>query len=325
MRQPIRLLLALAMLGLMLALVLGATGCYTTPQAGEIGVVRNGGPFDNHNIRQIVDNGSGNTWPGWYSSTHYYPVDTQQRFFKMETCAGNDGRVCRGADAPAVTVPTSDGVEVRIEGTFYLNTVFNNSKQGRTALKSFDTQFATRTFNGRHAYDGTGGWSAFLGAIVEPIVANNLREVVAGTGCADLVSSCALVQNSSTAKTLDPQKLKSKNNQSNVARIQQAVEAGLSQDLKQTLGRDYFKNIKFNLKVVELPSQIQSAINEAQSAFAEVSKSQAKVQQARKDRQANIIRQQGYGRCRSCARQDENRSIPPSIKTYAPGAGLAVR
>lgn len=161
MRQPIRLLLALAMLGLMLALVLGATGCYTTPQAGEIGVVRNGGPFDNHNIRQIVDNGSGNTWPGWYSSTHYYPVDTQQRFFKMETCAGNDGGVCRGADAPAVTVPTSDGVEVRIE--------------------------------------------------------------------------------------------------------------------------------------------------------------------ARKDRQANIIRQQGYGRCRSCARQDENRSIPPSIKTYAPGAGLAVR
>jgi hypothetical protein len=52
-----------------LAAVAGMTGCTTKPEAGEIGVVRNGGPFDNHNIRQIVPNGSGTTWNGWWSST----------------------------------------------------------------------------------------------------------------------------------------------------------------------------------------------------------------------------------------------------------------
>src|SRR3954447_16306772 len=127
------------------------TGCYTKPEAGEIGVVRNGGPFDNHNIRQVVPNGAGNTWNGWWSTTHYYPVDSQQRYFRFATC---DSGACPGADALAITVPTRDGVDVTIEGPFYLNTVFDASPQGAESLKAFDTQFATRTFDGKHAYDG---------------------------------------------------------------------------------------------------------------------------------------------------------------------------
>jgi len=50
--------------------VFGATGCMATPEGGEVIVVRNGGPFDDKQIRQVVPNGSGNTWVGFFSEAH---------------------------------------------------------------------------------------------------------------------------------------------------------------------------------------------------------------------------------------------------------------
>ena len=40
--------------------------------------------------------------------------------------------------------------------------------------------------------------------------------------------------------------------------------------------------------------------------------------------EANRIRQRGYRDCPACARIDELKAIPPSVRTYAPGAGFAV-
>jgi hypothetical protein len=304
--------------------IVGTTGCMTTPNAGEIGVVRNGGPFDNHNIRQVVPNGSGNTWNGWFSSTHYYPVDSQQRFFKMERCYGQDK--C-DADAAAVTVPTSDGVEVTIEGTFYLNTVFNNAKGGVAAVKAFDTQFATRTFgsDGQHAYDGNGGWASFLGAIVEPIVVNNLRETVAGVQCAELVSSCALVQNQTGDAEAAAKLVTGKNNAANVARVQDAVSTGLANDLDSTLKRRYFGNIAFKLNRVVLPGKVQNAINDAQSAFAAVSQAQARIRSAQADAEANAARQAGYDKCQTCARIDAIKALPRGLTALGGNFALAVK
>jgi hypothetical protein len=303
--------------GLLAGMVLvGAPGCMTTPDAGEIGVVRNGGPFDNHQIRQVVPNGSGNTWNGFYSKTHYYPVDSQQRFFRMGS--GDN------ADSPPVTVPTSDGVEVTIEGTFYLNTVFNNGKPGKAAVEAFDTQFATRTFgpDGLHAYEGNDGWSAFLSAIVEPIVVNNLRDTVAGVSCSQLVSSCALVQNQSGK----PAELVSgKNNQANVASVQQAVSKGLAVDLNQTLKRRYFGNVTFKLSRVVLPPKVQNAINDAQSAFAEISRAQAKIQSAKADAAANEERQHGYNSCPTCARIDAIRALPRGLTALGGNFAVGVK
>jgi hypothetical protein len=313
---------AIVMAGGLLA-CLSLTGCYSKPQGGEIGVVRNGGPFDNHNIRQIIPNGAGTSWNGMFSSTHYYPVDSQQRFFRMASCPTDSG-ICKGADAEAVTVPSADGVDVTIEGTFYLNTGFNDSPGGEATVKAFDTQFATRTFgDDLHAYDGNDGWSAFLAAIVEPIVVNNLRETISGVTCADLVSSCALVQNS-TAK-VSAQQLAGKNNQSNVSRIQETVEKALATDLGSTLGRAYFKNIKFNLARVVLPSSVQTAINRAQSAFASVSQAQARVRSAKLESQANEQRQAGYRKCPTCARIDAIKALPPGLTALGSGFAVGVK
>lgn len=318
----------------LLGTVLGTTACASTPQSGEVGVVRNGGPFDNHNIRGIIHNGSGYTWTGFGSSVHYYPTSQQQRYYKAEACYGTNDDNCT-ADRGPYKVQTKDGVDLGIEGTVYLNTTFDGSSKGDTALKDFDTQFATRTFNdGKHAYDGNSGWSAFLGAIIDPIASNNLRDVGSGLECAQFVSSCSLVQNQGTGSK--PVKVTNKNNQSNLATVQDAVSNGLNTDMVTNLGGRnhtvYFDNIKFVITKVDLPNQVQAAIDQAQASFAQVSRvnaqvaqAQAQVQVAKQQKLINQQKQQGYNACHSCQIQDEFRALPKGLQTYAPGGSFAVR
>ena len=77
MKKP--LLLVLAVFAVM------ATGCGASGNPGEIGVVRNGGPFDNTNIRQILPVGAGWTWVGFNSTVHFYPASNSQRIYRIST------------------------------------------------------------------------------------------------------------------------------------------------------------------------------------------------------------------------------------------------
>lgn len=308
------------------------TSYRSTPGPGEIGVVRNGSAllwapdwFDNHKIRGIVENGSGNVAIGLGSEVHYYPVSEQQRFFSMKTCYDKEDKnhtnpeVCPGADGLAIQVPTSDGVEATISGTFYLNTAFDNSEEGKKTLEAFDEQFSTRTFEGKHPYEGTDGWKHFLAAIVEPIIQNNMRQTVSGIQCAELVSSCALVQNTGSQGFAAI-----KQGEANVQQVENSINEHLTSDLESTLGEKYFQNVQFRLSKVELPLKIQEAIDSAQAAFARVSESQAAVKKSQYEARANEIRQQGYNKCPTCAAIDQTKAIPPSVHVWAPGSKAAI-
>jgi regulator of protease activity HflC (stomatin/prohibitin superfamily) len=281
---------------------------------GQVAVVRNGGPFDNRNIRQVIQPASGLTWIGWDSSAHKYP--SQQRFYTITSDA-------KAGDRPGVDVvhtPSSDGVDMGIEGTLY----FTLNLDEKT-LRDFDNKFGTRTFtatdgNAYHAFDGDKGWSAFLDQIIRPVIDNDLREQVANFRCSELVSSCALVQNSGSSSVTTT----GSTNNSNIAAVQNAINTSLAQDLQSTLGDKFLINLRFNLVRVTLPDNVQAAVDKAQAAFAAVSESQAKVAQAKADAQANEIRQEGYSKCPACATIDEMKAIPPTVTTFAPGSGFAI-
>jgi regulator of protease activity HflC (stomatin/prohibitin superfamily) len=281
---------------------------------GEVAVVRNGGPFDNHRTRQVIDPASGLTWIGWWSQIHKYPA--QQRFY---TITANSGRGERpGVDV--VRTPTSDGVDVGIEGTLYFQLTLEHN-----ALRTFDDKFGTRKFRGldgviRNAYDGDDGWSGFLDQIVRPVIDNDLREQINNFRCADLVSSCALVQNAGGKVNA----VRTGSNNGNIAKVQDAINSSLATDLAQTLGGQFFTGIRFNLVRISLPAKVQAAVDDAQAAFAQVTQAQARVQSARADAQANRIRERGYKDCPACAQIDELKAIPPSVQTFAPGAGFSV-
>jgi regulator of protease activity HflC (stomatin/prohibitin superfamily) len=292
-------------------------GGYVKTDAGHIAVIRNGGPFDNNKIRQIIDPASSRTWAGFHSKEHDYPA--QQRFYTISANSSEGER--SGVDV--VKVPSQDGVDLGIEGTIYFTLNLDHD-----ALTQFDNKFGTRTFRGqddsvKHAWDGDQGWADFLDAIVRPIIDNDLREQIGSFRCAELVSSCALVQNTSGLTAEQIAKLGS-NNGANIAAVQKSVNASLTEDLSQTLGGEFFTNVTFRLSRATLPDNVQSAVNDAQAAFAGITQAQAKVAQAKAEAAANEQRQHGYQQCPACAAIDELKAIPSNVTTFAPGAGFAI-
>jgi hypothetical protein len=291
---------------------------------GEIAVVRNGGPLDNNQVRQVVDPASSLTYTGLFSQVHKYPA--QQRFYTITATGGGD----RGG-VDVEHDPTSDGVEVGIEGTIYF-TLTND----HDALARFDDKYGTRTYVGvdhdaHAAWDGDDGWNAFLDQIVRPVISNDLRQQIGDFRCQELQAACALVQSGATASTtatpaaaaLFNGKAGAQNNV-NIQKIQNAINTSLEQDLNTTLGGPFITGVRFSLAHVTLPAKVQASIDDAQAEFAAVSKSQAKVAQAQADARANESRQDGYSKCPACATIDTLKAIPPTVTTFAPGAGFAI-
>jgi regulator of protease activity HflC (stomatin/prohibitin superfamily) len=319
-RQPRpgrRRLLLVAVLAV-LAVVLGSSAfgsAVTKTQAGEVAVVRNGGPLDNNRIRQIVQPASSLTWIGLFSTKHTYPA--QQRFYTITADASRGDRT--GVDVE--NLPTADGVEVGVEGTVYfsLNT-------DPAILRTFDDKYGTRRYRGvdgtyRYAWEDDDGWSTFLDQIVRPVISNDLREEVGNFPCSELQASCALVQNGGSAQAVNA--VAGKGNL-NIAKIQDSINTSLAQDLTSTLGGGFIIGVRFNLAKITLPTRVQEAINQAQAAFAGVTEAQAKVQQAKAEAQANTQRQLGYQACPACAQIDTMKAIPPTVTTFAPGSGFAI-
>lgn len=286
---------------------------------GEVAVVRNGGPFDNNKIYKVIQPASGLTWTGMFSDLHRYPA--QQRYYTITADPGRGDR----AGVDVVNVPSSDGVAMGVEGTVYFTLNLDDA-----ALKEFDNKFGTRTFavTGKkgerlHAWESDEGWSAFLDSIVRPVIDNALRIQVNNFRCAELVSSCALVQNQIASQTPATDLTNGQNN-TVIAKVQAAINSTLATDMQEMLGGKFFEGIKFNLSKVELPKAVQDAVNKAQAAYAAVSESQAKVKQAEADALANQKRQEGYNACPACAQIDIIKALPPGVTTYAPGAGTSV-
>jgi regulator of protease activity HflC (stomatin/prohibitin superfamily) len=318
-RGPIIRAAVLALVVVATAVIVGIIGLSTgfdKTQGGEVAVVRNGGLLDNHKVRQVIEPASSLTWTGLWSTSHKYPA--QQRFYTITSDAGRGDR--SGVDVE--NDPTADGVEVGIEGTVYftLNT-------DQTILKQFDDKYGTREYRGldgtlRHPYGDDEGWSSFLDQIVRPVISNDLREQIGDFRCAELQASCALVQNSNGSVVKTPAGGGQSN--FNITKIQNSINTSLAADLTSTLGGDYIVGVKFNLAKITLPTELQTAINRAQAAFAAVTEAQARVASAKADADANAQRERGYRDCPACATIDTLKAIPPTVTTFAPGSGFAI-
>jgi hypothetical protein len=151
-----------------------------------------------------------------------------------------------------------------------------------------------------------------------------LRQEVGNVECADLVASCSLAANSSAqaaaAAVIDP----NANGNQTINQVQAAVNEAFTKDVDDVLGVAILTNPRFVLSKVDLPQNVQDAINQAQAAFAGVTESQAALQRAQIDAQADAARQGGYDSCPTCAQIDIMQALPEGLTTYAPGAGLAV-
>lgn len=290
-------------------------GAFDSIDGGHIAVLRNGG-LSNQNIRGFLDPGAGMSWTGFFSTEHVYPA--QQQVYTISS----DAKQGSTPTSDSIDVPSSDGVDITIDGSLYYSLDTHHA-----VLSQFDNQYGTQVYswNGKalHPYDGADGWDAFVNAVVRPTLQNELRTAMAQVTCADVDAACALVKNSTTPQTAAQVALGAANN-GNLGRIQGQINSELATDLKTQLGGTYLTNLRFTISTVTLPSTVQSAIDSAQAAFAQVSTAQAKVNAANLQAQANEITQRGYAQCPACAIIAEEQALPSGITTYAPGAALAV-
>jgi hypothetical protein len=300
---------------------------FTSTDSGVITVIRNGGWFDNKQVRQvdghpqILPPGSSITWIGAYSTEHPYP--STQRYFKVSSRPDADSN-------EVINVPTRDGVTVGVEGTFYftLNT-------DPAVLAQFDDRYGTRTYPAPtrdepdrrlHAWEGDEGWTAFLNATLGNLVQNDLRREIAKPTCVDLIASCALAQNAAGTDAAAAIAAAQANPTAadKLTAIQDGVNTQFANDVTADLGGAYFTDIRFVISKIALPDNVQNAINDAQAAFAAVTKAQAGKAAAEIDAQTNATRQNGYNACPTCADIDRLKALPNGLTTYAPGGAYAV-
>ena len=290
-----------------------AIGSFDTIDAGHIAVLRNGG-FANQNIRGFLTPGSGMTFTGLYSTEHIYPAQQQVYTISADPAQGQTDT------ADSIDVPSSDGVEITIDGTLYYSLNLNHA-----ALAQFDDDYGTQTYqwNGGalHPYDGADGWNAFINAVVRPTLQNELRTAMSSVSCADVDPACALVKNSTNSSAAA---VASSSSDGNLTNIQNTINKELATDLENQLGGQYLTGLRFTISTVALPSGVQSAIDSAQAAFAQVSTAQAKLNAATLTAKADETTQQGYSACPVCGVIAEEQALPSGITTYAPGGSVAV-
>lgn len=180
-------LVALGLFALIVA-CMGFMSLESSP-SDRVTVCRNGGPFDDNRVRQIIDPGEGPTLTGLNTDCFSYPVST-----RIYTASSDDG-----ADGPALACTTSDavGIKMAVSVRFTLNTeshdlitdefneVLNrydaHSDEGwdrllqDTIRRELDSQVerTCRDFEGREMASGGEALQA-----VQTALASNLRERV---------------------------------------------------------------------------------------------------------------------------------------------------
>jgi regulator of protease activity HflC (stomatin/prohibitin superfamily) len=273
--------------------------------SGHVGVVRNGGPWNNRRIRQILMPSQGLTWAGLFSqSPREYPASKVVLFY---TITGDPDRGSRlGVDS--VQVPTRDGVQVGLEGTVFFRFM------GETdigLLKRFDQTFGTRRFpvagTDRSLYPWQGpeeGFSAMLDSVFRPVLDNNMRAEVGAFECADLVASCSLIRRVSGST---PNRARTN---ANIAKIESRISHSLATDLAKTLGGAYFRSIRVRIARVMLPANVQGEVNSVQQQYVAVNGARAALKGARYQAQRNELLARAYNGSPALAKIDEIKAAP---------------
>jgi hypothetical protein len=292
--------IALGLAGL--ALLLFVSGARVVRQdIGHVGVVRNGGPFDNRSIRQVLMPGSGVTWAGWFSQKpHEYPA---RGVVLLYTVTGDPGRGHR-REVDVVTVPTREGVQVGVEGTVYYHFVGEGNLD---LLRRFDKTFGTQTYSdggpASRPYDGDSGFHTMVENVFRPVLDNDLRREVGVFRCAELVTACQLVRRVKHRPG-------ARGSIENAALIERRINRSLEDDLAEALGGRYFVNVHFRLVRVTLPLAVQNAVTDAQAGSARVHVAKQRLRQGRYEARRNALLAKVYNESPALANINAIRAAP---------------
>lgn len=267
------------------------TGCmsnYKKPAPGKIQVVR-GDDVRSSEIKDILCPNQKAEDVGFDVTVRSYHESGSRRYYLITTDEGAGDRP--GPDQ--VPVQTADGMTVYVEGEFAFNTNFDCSKDGKELLREFDQQYGNRAYpilgkgDGTDAgpsakvWQGTDGWLAFLDInFRRKAVDGAIREVMQTYTCAQLNPACAAVENGQTGSTLaDPEQgrraleLRQK--------LEEEIVTLVNEKLEEALGNEYFTVTHFEISYINLPTNVQKAVDASQAAYAGLAETRANIERQR--------------------------------------------
>lgn len=318
-------------------------GAFQGGDTGHVGVIRNGGPFDNKDFRGLLPPNAGPTWIGLNSTVRDYP-STERWDNIVPGAEGADPAAGDTLLQDAYRTSTRDGVPVGLRTQFKYDV-----NQDEKVLAKFDQDYGQRTYpvpgteDRKEVSDGDDGFAAWLVGQVRPVEEASLREIIANYNCTDFDTKCVYLKSAASANS-DPEALARQlqaapPNSQVFQQVSDAVARQMETKLPSILGGPYLINVRVLFTGVDLGASSEATILRVQQAGAgaaqaradaakEVANAQGRAAVALADAQANENRQRGYVNCPVCAQKELIAAqgeamghLPQSLQTYIPGAG----
>lgn len=236
------------------------SACSTVPQ-GEVGFVKGGGPLDGSRKKvkgDLVDPGLHIT--GTWDGMDTYPAYKTLRFQDFD-----------------VSITTVDGKKVKVKGQIGFRFV---GEKDPSLARDFATGLGARKYDGHTPGDGGGeGWTAFLDQLVNPEITAVFKDQFGRVYCADFEPSC---------RSIDPRKDVPL---ANPERVYAGISTALQRRVDAKLGGTYLRDIRVQIKAIDLPGEVQENIDKVTTEQARTQAAKQGVQTAKAD--ADQIRIRG--------------------------------
>jgi regulator of protease activity HflC (stomatin/prohibitin superfamily) len=334
---------------------------YGRVEPGFVGLVRNGGPFDNRDVIRVITPADGRVNIGFASTISEYP--TTDRYDNMiPGVYGADPAQGDDLNNDAYRTRTKDGYDIGVKGQwrYTLNTA------DPQVLEAFDATYGTRSYavpgtdERVRVSDGDQGMAVFIGGQLRPVQEEAVRQALGSTTGAQLDPSLGLL----TQTSADPAEIAKANanlanatdssgtfttisdNVSKVAqlRINQQLGAKVTSDADANdPSKAYILNVRYTLQGISLSPDTAEKVQGVRDSIANLAKANADAaanvaaatgaaQKAKADAQgrkdaaaldadAQVEKQRGYNSCPTCAEIDKTNAQGQAQKEANSGWG----
>ena len=223
---------------------------------GEICMVREGGPFDGRDFKEVREPGSGPKPIGAWNHQECLPLTERDSNDVLE-------------DDPSF--PTKDSVAVIVDGQA-LFTLTADEK----LITEFARKFGRRKWGGESIYDDE-GWRNFLRERFQPVLFDTLRQTVGKYDCIQLNNLCQYIQN---VEAVEKGEVKKVDNTQNLADAANEIEKNLTVALNEAFGGDYFEDVRYQNLRIRFEEGQETTIRAAQTKRTEVATARLEAQKA---------------------------------------------
>lgn len=210
--------------------------------AGQVCVVREGGPFDGRDIKEVRQPGEGPKPIGAFNKQDCLPITERD---STDVIEGDQ------------LFPTRDSVQVIVDGQALYQLTSDPAK-----AEKFYRGYGRRKWGGEEISTDQ-GWLNFQRQRLAPVILDAQREVIGEYACNALNNLCQYVQNPEAAVQRTGRQ--GGDTTQNLTEAQRKLADKIREKLRAAFRDEFFENVRYQNLRIRFEPEVQSRITEAQS------------------------------------------------------------